>query len=51
LTVAGALGELVHAKFTGWIPNVRDEICRLRMEARFFVDPAVGKFILAQVAE
>lgn len=51
LTVAGALGELVYAKFTGWIPNVRDEIYRLRMEARFFIDPAVEKFILAQVAE
>ena len=51
LVVAGVLGELIHAKFAGWIPNVREEIQRLRREARFFVDVSVEKFILSQVDE
>jgi uncharacterized protein len=51
LVVAGALGELIHAKFAGWIPNVRDEIRRLRADAGFFVDATVEKFILSQVGE
>jgi len=45
------LGELIHAKLAGWIPNVRDEIRRLRLEAGFFVDITVEKFILSQVGE
>jgi predicted nucleic acid-binding protein len=51
LVVAGVLGELIHAKLAGWIPNVRDEILRLRQAAGFFVDGAVEKFILSQVGE
>ena len=51
LVVAGVLGELIHAKLSGWIPNVRDEIRRLRLEAGFFVDATVEKFILSQVDE
>ena len=51
LVVAGALGELIHAKLAGWIPNVRDEIQRLRLDAGFFVDVTVEKFILSQVGE
>jgi hypothetical protein len=51
LVVAGVLGELIHAKLAGWIPNVRDEIKRLRLEAGFFVDITVEKFILSQVGE
>jgi hypothetical protein len=51
LVVAGVLGELIHAKRAGWIPNVRDEIHRLRLEAGFFVDATVEKFILSQVGE
>jgi len=51
LVVAGVLGELIHAKLAGWIPNVRDEIHRLRLEAGFFVDVTVEKFILSQVGE
>jgi hypothetical protein len=43
------LGELIHAKLAGWIPNVRDEIRRPRLEAGFFVDVTVEKFILSQV--
>jgi len=51
LVVAGALGELIHAKLSGWIPNVQDEIQRLRLDAGFFVDGTVEKFILSQVGE
>jgi len=51
LVVAGVLGGLAHAKFAGWIPNVRNEIQRLRIEARFFLDVTVEKFILSQVNE
>ncbi len=51
LVVAGVLGELIHAKLAGWIPNIKDEIRRLRVEARFFVDATVEKFILSQVGE
>ncbi len=39
------------SKLSGWIPNVRDEIRRLRLEAGFFVDATVEKFILSQVDE
>jgi predicted nucleic acid-binding protein len=51
LSVAGALGELVHAKLAGWIPNVTNEIRRLRVEAGFFVDAEVERFILSQAEE
>jgi predicted nucleic acid-binding protein len=51
LVVAGVLGELVHAKLVGWIPNVHDEIRRLRTEAGFFVHADVQRFILSQVGE
>jgi len=51
LVVAGVLGELIHAKLAGWIPNVRDDLQRLRLDAGFFVDATVEKFILSQVGE
>jgi predicted nucleic acid-binding protein len=51
LTVAGLLGELIHAKLAGWIPNVRDDIHRLRLDAGFFVDITVEKFILSEAGE
>jgi len=51
LVVAGLLGELIHAKLAGWIPNVQDEIQRLRLDAGFFVDVTMEKFILSQVGE
>jgi predicted nucleic acid-binding protein len=51
LVVAGVLGELIHAKLAGWIPNVRNEIQKLRLDAGFFMDATVEKFILSQVAE
>ena len=51
LTVAGVLGELLHARQSGLVPNLRSEINRLRSEAGFFVDAAIEKFILLQVGE
>lgn len=51
LVVAGVLGELIHGKRAGWIPNVRAEIQQLRREAGFFVDAVVERFVLAQVGE
>jgi predicted nucleic acid-binding protein len=51
LTVAGALGELLHAWQTGLLPNLRSEFNRLRAEARFFVDAEIESFILSQVGE
>lgn len=51
LTVAGVLGELLHARLNGWLPNLRAEINRLRTEARFFVDAEIEKFILTQAGE
>ena len=48
---AGALGELLHARQTGLLPNLRSEIQRLRTEARFFVDAEIERFILSQVGE
>jgi predicted nucleic acid-binding protein len=51
LVAAGVLGELIHAKLPCWIPNVTDELRRLRVDARFFVDATVERFILSQVGE
>ena len=51
LNVAGALGELLHARQAGRLPNVRSEISRLRAEAGFFVDAEIERFILLQVGE
>jgi predicted nucleic acid-binding protein len=51
LVVAGVLGELIHAKLAGWIPNVGKEVRRLRVEAGFFVDANIERFILSQVGE
>ena len=51
LTVAGALGELLHARQTGLLPNLLSEISHLRSEAGFFVDAEIERFILSQVGE
>jgi uncharacterized protein len=51
LAVGGLLGELLHARQQGWVPDLRDEIARLRREAGFFVDLEIERFILAQVGE
>jgi len=51
LTVAGALGELLHARQIGRVPELRSEIMRLGSEAGFFVDSKIEQFILFQVGE
>jgi uncharacterized protein len=51
LTVAEALGELLHARQTGLLLDLRSEINRLRSEAGFFVDAEIERFILSQVGE
>jgi uncharacterized protein len=51
LNVAGILGELLHAKFAGRIPNLGVEITRLRVEAGFFIDQTIEQFILNEAGE
>jgi predicted nucleic acid-binding protein len=51
LAVGGVLGELLHARQTGVLPNLRSEIDRLRSEAGFFVGVEIERFILSQVGD
>ncbi|MEA3212133.1 MAG: uncharacterized protein QOE70_5190 [Chthoniobacter sp.] len=51
LKVAGVLGELLHAKFTGDLPSVREEMRKLKSEARFFIRADIEGFILSQAGE
>ena len=51
LKVAGVLGELLHAKFSGLLPSVREEMRKLRSEARFFIRADIESFILSQAGE
>jgi predicted nucleic acid-binding protein len=51
LTVAGVLGELLHARQNGLLPDLRREINRLRSEAGFFVGAQIEAFILSQAGE
>ncbi len=51
LRVAGALGELLHAKLTGSIPSMKAEIDRLRADARFFISPGIEAFFLREAGE
>ena len=51
LTVAGVLGELLHAKLQGRLPVLKPELEQLRTQAGFFIDPAIEKFILSQAGE
>lgn len=51
LAVGGVLGELLHARQKGLLPNLQTEINRLRTEARFFIAPEIERFILSQVGE
>ena len=46
-----ALGELLHAKFSGQLPSVREEMRKLRSEARFFIRADIENFILSQAGE
>jgi len=51
LAVGGVLGELLHARQVGLLPDLRSEIHRLRSEAGFFVDAEIERFILLQEGE
>lgn len=51
LTVAGVLGELLHARFGGGFPAIKPELQRLRSEAGFFIDAGIERFILAEAGE
>jgi hypothetical protein len=42
---------LIHAKLAGWIPNFGEEIRWLRVDAGFFVNATIERFILSQVGE
>ena len=51
ISVAGVLGELLHARLAGWIPVLAPELHRLRNDAGFFIDPGIENFILSQAGE
>jgi predicted nucleic acid-binding protein len=51
LTVAGVLGELLHAKLQGKLRTMKPELEKLSKEAGFFIDPAIEQFILSQAGE
>ncbi|MBE0540017.1 MAG: DUF3368 domain-containing protein [Verrucomicrobia bacterium] len=51
LPIGGLLGELIHARQQGWIPELRSEIRRLREDAGFFVTAELELFLLTQVGE
>jgi uncharacterized protein len=51
LATGGVLGELLHARQHGLISDLRTEIKRLRTGARFFIDPAIEKYILSEAGE
>lgn len=51
LPFTGALGILRRAKQTGRITSLRDQIARLRRQARFFIGSALENALLASVGE
>lgn len=51
LTVAGVLGELLHAKLKGNLPELSAEFQKLRTEAGFFIDAGIEQFMLSQAGE
>lgn len=51
LAHTGVLGVLRKARESGRISSMRNEIARLRVEARFFVHPALEKELLISVGE
>lgn len=51
LTVTGVLGILRLAKKTGRIRSLKEQMTRLRGEARFFISPALEKALLISVGE
>lgn len=51
LRVAGVLGELLHARQSGRLSSLRNEVKALRAQAGFFVDAKIEQFILSQAGE
>ncbi|MBI4661716.1 MAG: DUF3368 domain-containing protein [Verrucomicrobia bacterium] len=51
ISVTGALGVLRKARRASRIPSLKTEIERLRVEARFFIHPALEKALLISVGE
>ena len=47
----GVLGLLRHARQSARIPSLKNEMIRLRLEARFFIHPALERSLLASVGE
>lgn len=51
LRVTGALGILRKARNGGRVDSLKTEMERLRVEARFFIDPMLEKALLVSVGE
>jgi predicted nucleic acid-binding protein len=51
LKVTGVLGELLYAKFRGELTSMREEMRKLRSEARFFIGADIEQFILSEAGE
>lgn len=51
LAHTGVLGVLRHARQINRIPSLKAEVLRLRVEARFFISPALEKRLLISVGE
>jgi predicted nucleic acid-binding protein len=51
LQISGVLGILLRAKRSGQVPSLRDEIRRLRREARFFVARPLERELIAAAGE
>lgn len=51
LALTGVVGVLVAARRTGWISSLKDELLRLRLEARFFISERFFVEALALVGE
>ena len=51
LQFTGALGILRWAKKTNRLPSLKEEVQRLRNEARFFISPNLERGLLISVGE
>jgi hypothetical protein len=51
LTVAGALGELLHARKAGLVSDLRAEIGRLPTEAGFFFASEIVRIVLSEAGD
>jgi hypothetical protein len=51
LRISGILGVLLRAKRDGYIPSLREEIRRLREDARFFIARPLERELLAAAGE